>query len=473
MNEQENIYNPELREESVDYKSILLKFFRYWYFFMLSILIALAIAYFFNKFSTPVYEISSRMLINDPKKVDPQTMIGMGSYSRIQNNIQNEIVVIKSYSVVNRTIKKLNFYVSYFAEESFKTTELYKISPVRVVFDSVVPQPIGLDFFIAPTGNNEFELTATGENIRYYNYEAHEVVQANVLPLLDYSARHRFGEKIETPYFSFTIEKTPLYEPDISEGAEYRFLFNNLEYLTRYYRGFRVDPISQNSSIIRLSLRGTNVSQMADFLNMVMKEYLIIELEDKNKTSENTIAFIDQELIELEDSLKSSESELRDFMTENKVMNLETQTNFYFTNLYDLQNQKAELLVKAKYYEHLKEYMIKDEGEMLIPPTTGIEDEVISGQIHNLLGLYEEKTELLSTSTEKNPFLGGLNEKINLAKETLLVSIKNVINSSDITIKSIDERIDGLYEKIGGLPALDRELFNIQRQFGIKNSLYT
>ncbi|MCK5337795.1 MAG: hypothetical protein KAJ50_03250, partial [Bacteroidales bacterium] len=90
MSEQENIYNPDQREESVDYKAIFLKFFRYWYFFVLSVIIALTIAYFFNKYDTPVYEISSRMLVKDPQKVDPQTMIGMGTYGRAQNNIQNE-----------------------------------------------------------------------------------------------------------------------------------------------------------------------------------------------------------------------------------------------------------------------------------------------------------------------------------------------------------------------------------------------
>ena len=68
MSEQETTYNPDLREESVDYKAIFLKFFRFWYFFLIAIIIALAIAYFFNKYTTPVYEISSRMLLNDPEK---------------------------------------------------------------------------------------------------------------------------------------------------------------------------------------------------------------------------------------------------------------------------------------------------------------------------------------------------------------------------------------------------------------------
>ncbi|MEN8225144.1 MAG: polysaccharide biosynthesis tyrosine autokinase, partial [Bacteroidota bacterium] len=473
MSEQENFYNPDTREESVDYKALFFKFFRYWYFFVLAIILALSIAYLFNRFTQPVYEVSSTMMINDPEKLDPQAMIGMGSYGRNQTNTQNEIVALKSYTVVNRTIKKLDFYVSYFSEESFKTTELYKNNPFQVIFDTMRPQPVGLEFFLQPLGNNSFELSATGENVRYYNYANHTIDKELSLPLLEFSETHEFGELIETPYFSFTIAKTPFFDPGINVKNDYRFVFNNIDFMTRYYRSVQVDPIAQNSSIVKLSLRGSNINKMVDFLNMVMEEYLIIELEDKNKTSENTIAFIDRELDVLEDSLVGSETEMKNFMTDNQVMNLESKSNYLFTSLYELQNQKASLLVKSKYYDHLKEYVEKDEEEMLIPPAMGVEDDVISGQISSLIVLYDEKVELLTTSTEKNPYLSIVNEKISLAKKTLIASINNVINTSNITIDDIDERINDLYDKIGDLPALDREFFNIQRQFGIKNSLYT
>ena len=141
MNEQQNFYNPDEREESFDYKAFFLKFLRYWYFFVLSVLVALLIAYLFNRFTPPVYEVSSSLMLNDPEKLDPQTMIGMGSYGRTQSNTQNEIVALKSYLVVNRTVKKLDFFVTYFAEESFKSTELYRTSPFEVIFDTIRPAP--------------------------------------------------------------------------------------------------------------------------------------------------------------------------------------------------------------------------------------------------------------------------------------------------------------------------------------------
>ncbi|MCD4724682.1 MAG: hypothetical protein K8R63_07540, partial [Bacteroidales bacterium] len=473
MNEQENIYNPDIREESIDYKAIFLKFFRYWYFFLISIIIALTIAWLFNKFTKPVYEVSSTILIKDPGKADPQTLIGMGAYGRMQDNIQNEIVVIKSFSVVNRTIKKLDFYVSYFFDESFKTTELYNNNPFKVVFDTLTPQPVGLRFTLIPVGNNSFELSAAGENIGYYNYSDYAAAAGLSIPLLQYEEVHTFGEKIQTPWFSFTIVKTPVFVAKAHVNNTYQFNFNNIDHLTRRYRNVGIGPISQNASILKLSFKGNNPGKMVDFLNMLMREYLVIELEDKSKISQNTIEFINRELVKIEDSLMSSENELRIFMTENKVMNLESQTDYLFSTLYGLQNEKAAFLVKAKYYDHLKQYIEKDEGHLLIPSSMGIEDDVVSSQIQTLIGLYNERIELLSTSTEKNPYLYSLDEQIGLAKSTLIESVNSIISTSTITIGDIDERISQLYADIGDLPALDREFFNIQRRFGIKNSLYT
>ena len=59
MNEQENQYNPDIKEESVDYKALFFKFYRHWYFFVITIFIALVIAFLFNKYTKPIYEVST------------------------------------------------------------------------------------------------------------------------------------------------------------------------------------------------------------------------------------------------------------------------------------------------------------------------------------------------------------------------------------------------------------------------------
>ncbi len=50
------------QDESIDIKAIFLKLVKYWYLFALTIFVAVAIAFLFNKYTNPVYEVSASVL---------------------------------------------------------------------------------------------------------------------------------------------------------------------------------------------------------------------------------------------------------------------------------------------------------------------------------------------------------------------------------------------------------------------------
>lgn len=126
------------QEETIDLKMLIFKFARFWYLFVISIFIALLVAFLFNKYTKPVYEVKTVVLIKDQKagKMDPTALLGLSFGG--QQNLQNEIGILKSYSMGFRTIKELGFEVSYYREEGFITQELYRKAPftVEIDFDS-------------------------------------------------------------------------------------------------------------------------------------------------------------------------------------------------------------------------------------------------------------------------------------------------------------------------------------------------
>ena len=65
-------YNPQdiYQEEAVDYKALFFKFYRHWYFFVVTVFIALVIAFLFNKYTKPIYEVSTTVLIEDKSSTD-------------------------------------------------------------------------------------------------------------------------------------------------------------------------------------------------------------------------------------------------------------------------------------------------------------------------------------------------------------------------------------------------------------------
>ncbi len=73
----------------------------------------------FNKYTKPVFEVKTSVLVKDDKtKMDPSALLG-GLGLSTQQNIQNEIGILMSYSLSNRVVKSLEFEVSYFEEDGF------------------------------------------------------------------------------------------------------------------------------------------------------------------------------------------------------------------------------------------------------------------------------------------------------------------------------------------------------------------
>ena len=168
----ENIQDfTQQQQQSVDYKLILFKFYRYWYFFAVTIFIALIIAFIFNKYTKPVYEVKTTVLIKDKSenKMNPQDIIGLGLFNNMQN-LQNEIGVFSSYSLTYRTVTKIGFEVSYYSEENFVSKELYKDCPFIVIYDSAFPQPVALRFNLTILSKDKFRLEAKDEEIKFYNF---------------------------------------------------------------------------------------------------------------------------------------------------------------------------------------------------------------------------------------------------------------------------------------------------------------
>ncbi len=174
----ENIQNiPQQQEESFDYKALFFKLYRYWYFFVLTVFIALLIAFLFNKYTKPIYEVHSTVLIKDDRSsMDAQSLMGFG-FRGNQQNVNNEIGKLQSYTLVNMAVRELDLGVSYFQEDNFITTELYKDCPFKIVIDSAFPQPINIKFKLSILSNQTYKIEAEGKGVSLYDFSKFETIE--------------------------------------------------------------------------------------------------------------------------------------------------------------------------------------------------------------------------------------------------------------------------------------------------------
>ena len=158
-------------EESFDFKGLFFKIYRHWYFFILTVIVSLIIAFLFNKYTKPIYEVSTTVIIKSDRgnKIDPQQLIGLG-FRNDQQNIENERGVLSSYSLTERTLKKLDFFVSYFEEENFISLEQYGDNPFEVVFDTSHLQPVNVEFKVQILSASKYAIQCEAENAVLYDY---------------------------------------------------------------------------------------------------------------------------------------------------------------------------------------------------------------------------------------------------------------------------------------------------------------
>ena len=112
-------------------KDLFYKYVRFLPLFMLSVAIALFLAFAYLRYTTRVYSSTSSMLIKSEQpsnRSDKIEDILEGGSNRSQN-IQNEIEVIKSRPLMERVVKKLNLEFSYTAKGKIKDYNIYKQGP--------------------------------------------------------------------------------------------------------------------------------------------------------------------------------------------------------------------------------------------------------------------------------------------------------------------------------------------------------
>jgi capsular exopolysaccharide synthesis family protein len=453
MNEyQEQQYNPD-QEEGFNLKKLLNKIFSRWYWFILSIAVAYTVSWLINRYTIPKYSISSSLIINEEKKSAAELLVTVLDRYGPRKNIENEIAILKSYTMVSKALSKLDFDVSYYVSGRIRESPMYPNSPFIVTPDTVKAYGTRID--ITFLQDNKCRISV-GEAID-------EVLTV--------------GETFRHPLFSFTVTLNRGVDIEDMIDRKYFFIFNNFNSLVNRYRGkVTITPNDKRGTILTLSLSGESAQQEADYLNALMDVYVQNGLDEKNQTSTNAIDFITEQLEYVGDSLRRAEDILEQFRTSNKSFNLGQEGNTILNRLSELESEKRNIKMQLNYYEYLQNYIDKNVNleQVVAPSIIGIGDPLLNALVSELSKLSSEKA-LMSRSSnpETNPLIRDLNVKINTVLNSVRENVKQLIAATGISLEDIDKRIEQVEKQLVRLPLTERSLLNIQRDYNMNSENYT
>ena len=87
MQNEKQVYRPQQKEEqNIDIKQMFFLFLNHWYLFFIFVVIALAICFLYNRYSTRVYQTSGTVLIKEGKgDYDPTSIMTTMNIGNSQN----------------------------------------------------------------------------------------------------------------------------------------------------------------------------------------------------------------------------------------------------------------------------------------------------------------------------------------------------------------------------------------------------
>jgi tyrosine-protein kinase Etk/Wzc len=330
MSESQNI---NIQEEN-ELKNIAELISRNYKLFIAAIIVALGLAYIINRFSIPVYKISSSVLIKEDTKQSGSRDVNdylNSSLIRVNQNFQNELWVLKSSPVVEQTITNLDLSVSYYRKKGFQYIDAYKNTPFHILFQRNHVQPINVRFHISFMNKEYFVLTAESGKTSFYNFDNNEITYQK--EKWSFTKNGKFGELIETSDLAFIVESDStkkVFDKDISW---YGFEFNDIPSLvTRFKTAFQFNIVDRLSTVVEISLENESLIKGIDLVNELMRVSSMQNLDRKNHLASITIDYIEKQLNEISDSLSQTEDNLQSFRSTNQLLNITEQANNFHTS---------------------------------------------------------------------------------------------------------------------------------------------
>ena len=450
----------EEKEEKTDFKAVLFKYTIHWPWFVACILLCMAGAWLYLRYTPPVYNISASVIIKDNDK-NSKASSGMadledlGFYSSI-NNFDNEVEILQSRTLIKKVVEELDLYISYAAKSSFHDIELYKSSPVKVWITpeeaQKLPAPAYINLTLQPSNKLNVKITI-GEQ----EYSK----QFDKLPAL-----------LTTPSGTFSF--TPADSTIAKSEQKIMATVSSPRSVAGSYRGaLSIEPTSKSTTIAQISVKSTHTQRGMDFINKLVEIYNRDANDDKNEVATKTAEFIDERINIINGELGTTEQELETFKRDAGLTDLKSDAQLALSENSEYEKKRAENSTQLRLVQFLASYANNpDHAYEVLPVNVGLTDTGLTELINRYNEMLLERKRLLRSSQENNPVVVNLDASIRAMRSNVLTTINSVQRGLAITQADLERQAGKYAGRITNAPGQERQLVNISRQQEIKAGLY-
>lgn len=465
----ENTYSPYPKtaaniddEDSINIQQLIQLCTSHWYWFLISIIIALTLATAYILKTQPTYTQYASVLIKD---TDPNRNItkafgaftSMGSsFSRI--NIHNEMLTFKSPTYMVDVVNQLHLDMNYSVDGRFHAVELYGANlPIQIVMPDLKEND---------RASLDVKLTSDGNAI-LSNFKL------NFQPVSEKNYLARLGTVVQTPIGKLMITPTQVYDGTAWDRPIHVFHSTIKDATNRYVGALAVEQSDDRSSVIDLRISDVSSERAADVLANLLQVYDKKWVDNINEQAVNTSKFIDEELKTIEAELGLVDASISSYKSSNMVPDIAAASQIYMQRAETNRAQLMDLTNQLFMANYIKKQLTSDGSKnKTLPANSGLSNTVVSQQIVAYNDLVIQRNNLINNSGANNPLIQDLDQNIASMRQAILASVENTVAELSDRISLYKGNESQTNRQISSSPSQAKDLLGVERQQKVKEQLY-
>ena len=435
-------------EDSFDFVKEFFKYFFFWKYFLLSIIICLFVAFVVNRYTPKVFSTTAKIQILDKKQNNLEMPSAEDLFSNSKINLENEIEIITSFTIINKVVKNLN--LNLFVEG---------VGEIMTSRDTEYPFEINTKFTVSDTSSNfSYNLSIDENNLEIVNLKNNKTYIFNDL--------HTKAIKHDLPFDIININK----EKWIRNSYNVNFI-NSYSLITQLKKNIIVSQVGKESDIVSLTLDNTNAEYARDVLNEIIEVFNNDGIRDRQLIHKRTIDFVNGRYEYLAKELESIEIEKQSFKVSNNIVDIAASSSISLEK-----NLKSEETLFANENQiFLVNNLLNELSSIefrLLPSNIGIESIEINSLVSSYNNLFLEKQKLNTSAGPNNPYVKQLNNSIVQVRENIILSLKSYLSQLNILNDKLTKESSLIQSNVASIPYQEKNLRSIERNQKIKEALY-
>lgn len=412
------------------------------------------------RYSTPMYECTGRIKLEDPN-IDISNTNLFKTFDVFNNpsKIMAEVEVVKSPEMLRAALTNIPFDVSYFREGKIRTSELFYDSPFLVKYSITDDAYYGIDFHINVIDTTTFKLDFVLHD------KPHHSVQS-------------FNTPFKLPGIDLMIKlNTDILKnkPGISIFDKYYFTISSTEQQVELFSKYvDVNELDKDIPVIRIICKHPVPEKAMLLTNTLMQTYIDEGIRIKTGAAKKTVDFIDQQLIDIGEKLITSENELENYRLRNNITNTKLEVETDLKKVAQLKIQLTNVEMNLATLDTIDFYINEGNEDFLTKAANyeGYGGLLYTELMKRLKELQAERKELLLKYTPENEKIKVINSNIDDVTNYIKTNIHNAKNGMRIQRDKIQADILLAEIPFETIPTKEKQLVILERNFKLNQEIF-